>query len=94
MSFPEQPIRNFTRAGIEELSPNQNGVYGIFKATQWIYVGRGDIRARLLDHLTGGNPLILAYGPTHFVAAVTANDVELEKQLILELRPVANQKVG
>lgn len=94
MPFPQQESRNFTRAGIEWLKPNQIGVYGIFKANQWIYVGRGDIRSRLLDHLNGDNPLILAYGPTHYVAMVTANDVAAEKQLILELHPVANQKVG
>lgn len=94
MPFPQQEIRSFTRNGIEWLLANQNGVYGIFKANLWIYVGRGDIRSRLLDHLGGDNPLILSYGPTHYVTLVTANDIAAEKQLILELRPVANQKVG
>jgi len=94
MAFPPQTPRLFTKAAIEVLNPNQNGVYGIFREGCWIYVGRGDIRARLLSHVAGNNPAITAQRPTHFVAAVTQNDVALERQLILELKPVANQKVG
>lgn len=94
MAFPPQTPRLFTKAAIEVLNPNQNGVYGIFREGCWIYVGRGDIRARLLSHVAGNNPAITAQRPTHFVASVTQNDVALERQLILELNPVANQKVG
>lgn len=94
MPFPQQEPRSFTKAGIEWLKPNQNGVYGIYRSDRWIYIGRGDIRARLLSHLNGGNPLILAQRPTHFVTVVTPNDVELEKRLILECQPLVNQKVG
>jgi hypothetical protein len=94
MPFPPQTPRPFTKAGIEILNPNQNGVYGIFRQGCWIYVGRGDIRTRLLSHLAGNNPAITAQRPTHFMAMVTQNDVVEERQLILELKPVANQKVG
>jgi hypothetical protein len=94
MPFPNQTPRLFTRAAIEALSPNQNGVYGIFRQDCWIYVGRGDIRDRLLSHVAGNNPAITAQRPTHFVAMVTINDVVAERQLIVELQPVANQKVG
>jgi len=80
--------------GIEWLNPNQNGVYGIFRADVWIYVGRGDIRARLLAHLGGESPRITREKPTHFVAEVTSNDEVREKQLIVELNPIANRKVG
>ena len=92
MPFPPQTPRLFTRAGIEVLNANQNGVYGIFREGRWIYVGRGDIRTRLLSQVTGNNPAITAQRPTHFVA--TANDVTVERQLIVELQPIANQKVG
>ena len=94
MSFPKQEPRAFTQSGIEALSPNQNGVYGIFRADKWIYVGRGDLRARLLSHFNGGNPLITAHKPTHYVTLVTTDDVAHEKRLITLLNPVANQKVG
>lgn len=94
MPFPPQTARLFTKAAIEVLNPNQNGVYGIYRSDRWIYVGRGDIRARLLSHVAGNNPAITAQRPTHFVAMVTANDVAVERQLIVELQPIANQKVG
>jgi hypothetical protein len=94
MPFPNQTARLFTKAAIEVLNPNQNGVYGIFRQDCWIYVGRGDIRDRLLSHVAGNNPAITAQRPTHFVTMVTTNDVVAERQLIVELQPVANQKVG
>ncbi|MGE3108647.1 MAG: hypothetical protein AB7O77_09905 [Phycisphaerales bacterium] len=95
MPFPEQSPRQFTRQGIESLNPNQYGCYGIYRPGQWIYVGMGDIRERLLDHLNGrGNPHIHAQRPTHFVAVVTNNAESMEKTLIAELRPVCNMRVG
>ncbi|HTS40415.1 MAG TPA: hypothetical protein VMH84_07735 [Xanthobacteraceae bacterium] len=94
MPFPKQDPRPFTKAGIEWLSPAQNGVYGIFRSNAWIYVGRGDLRNRLLAHFNGENPRITREQPTHYVAIVTSNDIEIEKELIVELRPLANQKIG
>ncbi len=92
MPFPQQTPRAFSRAGIEILNTNQYGVYGIFRANAWVYVGMGDIRTRLLDHLT--NAQITRHMPTHFVALVTQNAEAMEKQLIVELQPLANQRVG
>ena len=94
MPFPQQDPRPFTRAGIEALNPNQLGVYGIFKQGQWIYIGKGDIRERLLDHLNGDNPCITRYVPTHFVAEITTNMDERERQLIMEFQPACNQRLG
>lgn len=94
MPFPEQPTRAFSRAAIETLSPNQYGVYGIYRPNTWIYVGKGDIRQRLLDHLNGDNPRITRESPTGFVGMVTAGADGIEKQLILELDPIANRRVG
>jgi hypothetical protein len=94
MPFPHQEPRPFTREGIEWLGSNQYGVYGIFRAGAWIYVGKGDIRARLLDHLNGDNPRITKENPTHYVTVVTANADKTEKELIIELNPIANRKVG
>lgn len=94
MPFPKQDPLPFTKEGIERLNPNQNGVYGIFRSDAWIYVGRGDLRTRLLAAFNGENPRITRERPTSCVTMVTANDVEMEKALILELKPLANQKVG
>jgi len=92
--FPKQETRAFTKDGIEWLGPNQNGVYGIFRKDAWVYVGRGDLRTRLLAHFNGENPRITKEKPTGYVTEVTANDVSREKTLIVELNPIANRKVG
>lgn len=94
MPFPQQQVRPFTKAGIEWLAPNQTGCYGIFRNGVWIYVGRGDLRDRLLAHFNGDNPRITRENPTHYVTVLSNDSVTLEKSLILELNPIANQKVG
>ena len=94
MPFPQQTPRPFTRPDVESLNPNQMGCYGLFRTNQWVYVGKGDIRQRLLDHLNGDNPCITRNAPTHWVDVVTNDYDNEEKRLILELRPICNQKVG
>jgi hypothetical protein len=93
MPFPTQTPHPFTRAGVEWLNSGQTGVYGIFREGLWIYVGKADdLRARLLQHL--GNADILKHSPTHYVTLVTTGPEIAEKQLTIELKPVANQRVG
>jgi len=94
MPFPKQNVRIFNRTNIEALSPNQFGVYGLYKDNQWIYVGKGEIRQRLLDHHNGDNPCINREKPTYWVDEVTSNMDTREKELILELNPVCNKRVG
>lgn len=94
IDFPKQTPRAFTRADVLSVTPGQIGVYGLFKSGQWVYIGRGDIRAELLRYLNGENPNINLWGPTHWVDVVTADDVETEKRLILKYQPIANRKVG
>jgi len=95
MLFPQQTPRAYARSNVEALNKNQMGVYGTFKQGLWVYVGKGDIRQRLLDHLNGDNPCITKQGPTHWVDEVTNGDLSArEKQLIAELNPVCNQKTG
>ncbi len=95
MPFPKQTPRAFTRANVEAITPRQIGCYGLFiNGSRWVYVGKGDIRKRLLEHLNGDNPCITRNGPTHWVDIVTNNMDEIEKALILELNPACNKKVG
>lgn len=94
MLFPQQQPRQFTRAGIEYLNPNQQGCYGIFRQGLWIYIGRGDLRQRLLDHFNGDNWRITQEGPTHYVTVLSSDPVTLEKALIVAYNPIANRKVG
>lgn len=95
MPFIQQQSRAFNRFNVESLDPNQNGVYGIFRQGEWIYVGKGDIRQRLSDHLDGDIPCILRKNPTYWVDEIIVGDPSVrEKQLILELQPSCNEKVG
>ncbi len=96
MPFPEQTPRAFDRAGIEGLKPDQIGCYGLYLESTWVYVGRGDIRDRLLAHFNGDNPCITREGPTHFVTVVTTilTDEARERELITELNPICNRRVG
>jgi len=95
MPFVQQTPQAFTRRHVEALHPNQVGVYGLFVAGSWVYIGKGDIRQRLLDHLNGDNPCIIRLQPTHWVAEVIAGDPSArERQLIAELQPPCNHRVG
>lgn len=95
MAFLKQNPRIFNKANVERLKPNQVGVYGIFNNMEWIYVGKGDIRQRLLDHLNGDNPCILQKKPTHWVGEVIKDDPSFrEKELIAELPVSCNKRIG
>lgn len=95
MPFVKQAPRVFSRAEVEALAPNQRGVYGLFRDGLWVYVGKGDIRQRLLDHLNGDNPFITSARPTYWVGEVLQGDPSSrEKQLIAELSPACNRKLG
>ena len=94
MAFPIQTGPAFIRANIEAITAGQMGCYGLYKTGEWIYVGEGDIRQRLLDHLNGDNTCITDAGPTHYVIEVTANHKAREIVLIAELKPLCNKKLG
>lgn len=94
MGFPAQQARPFTRQQVEALNPNQFGVYGIYNARGCLYVGKGDVRTRLLAHLGGDIPCITMNGPSYWLDEVTSNMDLRERELILELRPSCNQRIG
>jgi hypothetical protein len=94
MAFSQQNPREFTRREIEALSPNWDGVYGLFKPEIWIYIGKGNLRQRLLAHFNGDNSCITSWAPTHFVIEVTPNLDERERQLLSEIQTKCNQRIG
>ena len=94
MGFPKQTAGVFTKANVETITEGQMGCYGLYKPSQWIYVGKGDIRTRLLAHLNNDNPCITTASPTHWVSEVTANYDAREKELIIEFNPACNKKIG
>lgn len=91
---------NFHLLSILANAPHESGVYAIFNAQQWIYVGEsGDLQARLLEHLNGSDTTaisIKSHNPTGFLFELVPAVARLgrQNQLISELRPVCNQKLG
>jgi len=97
MPFRKQIARPFTRAEIDSLSDAvaYDGVYGLFRDNQPIYIGRGEIKTRLDKHLAGDNACITRERPTHFLFDVMLDDpVEREKELIKDYNPICNKRVG
>ncbi len=94
-AFVTQQPSVFTRDGIEALSPNQPGVYGLYRGDRWVYVGQSeDVRRRLLEHLGGDNSCITGSWPSHFVAELVhgghAAREARERVLINECQPLCN----
>ena len=78
-------------------APAASGVYGIYNAQQWIYIGESqNIQARLLQHLNGDNPCIARLNPTSFMFELSPDNqrVARQNQLILEFPTACNQRLG
>ena len=94
MPFDNDKPWMFNRETIESFNAGQPGVYAIYNAQEWIYIGRGDIRHRLLNHFGGDLPSIGTHSPTHFRFEVTADAINREKQLLREYAPACNPRMG
>ncbi len=94
MSLGDQKGRGFTRREIQALNIGLIGIYGLYRGDTWIYVGRGDIRERLLAHLNGDHACISRQVPTHWVATLTMDHEAMEKKYIRLYDPICNIKIG
>lgn len=94
MNLNQASQRPFTKDNILNLKPNQNGVYGIHNGVKWLYVGKGDIRTRMLEHFNGDIPSLWRNQPSQWCAIVTPNADALEKAEIIRCQPLCNQRVG
>lgn len=94
MPFDNDKPWAFDRQAVESFQAGQTGVYAIYNARTWIYIGRGDIRQRLLGHLDGDMPVIDTHAPTHFRAEVTGDSIKREQQLLREYAPACNPRIG
>ena len=80
----------FTRADIIAFASLGSGVYGLFTADLWVYVGESEsLEQHLLQHLKGDNACIARWSPTGFVfeTVEASQRVARRDQLILELIP-------
>lgn len=64
------------------------GCYGLFRRERWVYIGTGDIRARLLAHLDGDRPWLGGDEPTHWVALETSEYEAVGRDLVVACGPV------
>ena len=95
MPFPPQTPGFFSEIGVSSVPDSARGVYGLYRTGVWVYVGKGEIKNRLLAHLRGDSLCITTERPTHFVIETTLLRMDdREKELILELAPRCNQRVG
>jgi excinuclease UvrABC nuclease subunit len=89
---------SFTESAILATAPRSSGIYALFNEGQWIYIGEGqDIEARLLQHRRDShNQCVNRYSPAYFAfeAVEEWRRVSRQDQLILELRPLCNMRLG
>lgn len=87
----------FTNVGILLNAPTASGVYALYNNERWIYIGEsGNIQERLLQHFNGDNACITGWRPPSFSFELWPwnRRVARQDQLILELRPACNQRLG
>lgn len=88
----------FTYASVVSNAPSASGVYALYVPTgPWVYIGESnDIQRRLLEHLKESGTCLANYRGLYFSyeLAPTGSRVTRQNQLILELRPVCNQRLG
>jgi hypothetical protein len=88
---------SFNEEKIKAVAPVDSGVYGLYTSQRWVYIGEtGTIEQRLLQHRRGDNRCISDWNPTGFAfeSVEASKRVTRQDQLILELNPACNQKLG
>ena len=97
MPFSMTSGYSFTDSSVRLNAPNRSGVYGLYTASKWVYVGESnDIQRRLLEHLAETGTCIKREAPGWFVYELVSSDARVRRQneLIRELRPVCNERLG
>ena len=89
--FPPQTPMPYEREVVLDIDEEQRGCYGLLKDEVCIYIGKGDLRARMLAHLDGDNPCITSQMPTHWIGVATSHSDALHAELIEEYGPVCNR---
>jgi predicted GIY-YIG superfamily endonuclease len=80
----------FTFEAVRRKAPSASGVYILFTARQWVYVGESeDIQRSLFRHLNGPDASINQFGPLSFSFELAPADERKARQqaLIAELEP-------
>ncbi|MGH7161894.1 MAG: hypothetical protein ACREID_00305 [Planctomycetota bacterium] len=90
MPFPPQTPMPFRREIVEEIDEGQLGCYGLLRGETYVFIGKGDIRARLLAHLGGDEACVTRERPTRWVGVVTPRADDLLPELVRDHAPLCN----
>lgn len=95
MNATESHNYAWSKSWIEFKAPNEPGVYSLCdKEGKVIFVGKGNIRERLLGHWNREYPTdspIWGHNPATFRFELTNNPSARAAELIRELRPICNR---
>jgi len=93
MSFTECRGRSFTAVSIRNNAPESSGVYGLSNGREWLFIGEANnIQARLLEHLSETDTLLMDRGPTgfSFEECPSCNRTVRQDVLVRRFQPVCN----
>lgn len=85
------------RRSIIQNAPEASGIYGLSTPDLWIYIGESwNIRAALLEYLSGGKRSVLQWEPTSFTFEPCSAKERRKRQreLVLRYQPVCNRKMN
>ena len=80
----------FTFEAVREEAPTASGLYGLYTAGRWVYIGESaDIRQSLFRHLNAPSPSMNRFGPLSFSfeLAPAEDRVLRHRALIADLDP-------
>jgi len=84
----------FGHRAVDHQVPEGSGIYAIFSARRWVYVGESnDIRQSLFRHLNTEEAAMTRFGSLSFSFEMLASDQRLARQqaLVAELKPACNR---
>lgn len=80
-------------AGVDQKAPAAPGIYTIYSAVRWVYIGESDdIKRSLFVHLNEAAPRMRRFGPLSFsFELVTGVERTVRRQaLVAALKPACN----
>ena len=93
MSYETGETYTLGYGGVGQKAPEASGVYTIFSAARWVYVGESDdIRQSLFRHLNESAPCMARFGPLSFsFELIPAGErVARCRTVATELKPACN----
>jgi hypothetical protein len=93
MAYKPSQSYMFGYRAVDDKVPGASGVYAIFAARRWVYVGESsDIRTSLFRHLNNKDTGMTRFGALSFSFELlpSADRVARKQALVAELKPACN----